>query len=597
MKNFSKTNFKKRKHHWKTTSAALIVTLIFTIILSPFYTDMLQGFIDSRTNGTAYINVTNNHIKEFLISSTENKNGLPSFKKEELKDYTRLLAKINSYWKTFSICYTTQQKSMTKIELSGPFSLSKDVEYPIIIDYRDFKVNEKIIFKDIKNIWQENPYRYQISSEPGEKVCIQIQIRKHHLNLRTLTKIYSFNFCLFLSIFILSFLLSYRLVQYISKFKLLENNSRIDIIFVLSFFLLLFLPMSHISQEIKSEKENRLLMPSPSLFIHNKLNLNYGIEFEKWFNDRFFGRKMLINFHAKWSVLLDKYGKNTKAGIYKDEWLLNTSELTSFIKETELENINKGIRAYRDFCAAHHIKCYIEIVPRKMEFIKDKTFRIIPKNEEDRAKRIVESVKKTQEYDIIYPKKELEKANKTDLVFFKTDHHWTEWGAYIGYLALIERIKQDFENIKPVSEKEYKIFYDKKAKGDYDKILHVGSTCMLLHLKDKSCPLNTDYRYYQHKQEDKFKMKRDDKMAIENFTYPLAQNKQKVMIIGNSFIENFAVFSSYTFPTLLNRRSNNVYEDNLNLSRWKDEVLKEKINIVVILISSEYSNHLQDLEN
>ncbi len=60
--------------------------------------------------------------------------------------------------------------------------------------------------------------------------------------------------------------------------------------------------------------------------------------------------------------------------------------------------------------------------------------------------------------DFIYPKKELLDNKGENILYFKTDTHWTYYGAYFGYKALMEKIKQDFniETLKLADMKEEK---------------------------------------------------------------------------------------------------------------------------------------------
>ena len=573
------------------------ITLLCLLILSPLYTNMLIGFTDSRTNNRALIRLKNETKTKIILSSTANKDGFSSFKKKQGKNPTILEAKINSQWKEFNIEIRALKSENLLLELLGPSEQITGSDYPIIVDYRNLQVGKQVIFKELKHIRSNKPYHYVIPMKAGEHITIKMQIRKHHFSFPALAKTYQFEKGVFISILILSFLFAYKIVQYISKFKIIENNSRIDIVFVIMFILMLFIPMSHMTQGDKSEKENRMLTTYQPLFKNNKLNLEYGKQFEGWFNDRFFARKPLINLYSKLTLHFNKYGKNRKAGIFKDDWILIKEEEKSTITEKDISQIDEGIKAYLGFCKRNNIKCYIEIVPRKLEFIKDKTFRIIPQTEKDKAKIIADKIKEKQNYEIVYPLNELQKANKKDLVFFKTDHHWTEWGAYIGYKALMKKIREDYPRMKAVTENDYDIFYNNQAKGDYERTFFVGSACMLLHLRDKDCPLKVPYRYYRHKNEDKLHVEKNEHLCNKNFYYNEAPNPQKVMIIGNSFTENFGRFSPYAFPVVYNRRTNNREENNLKLSRWKKEILKNKVDIVAIVISSEYSDHLADLKN
>ncbi|MBQ8482113.1 MAG: hypothetical protein IJ532_06220 [Alphaproteobacteria bacterium] len=87
---------------------------------------------------------------------------------------------------------------------------------------------------------------------------------KKELNLHAGHQI---DWCRLIIISVLAFLLMYKFVQYLSKFKIEKQHSRIDIVMLAVFFVLLFVPMSHISDAEKSEQENRMLAKKPQLMI------------------------------------------------------------------------------------------------------------------------------------------------------------------------------------------------------------------------------------------------------------------------------------------------------------------------------------------
>ena len=119
--------------------------------------------------------------------------------------------------------------------------------YPVLVDYRFVSVNKKQILKGRKAFWCKQPLSYSFKAKNGEVIELKFEARKHHWRFSDLRRFYDMNWLLFFSVLILVFLLTYKLVQYVAKFKLLEHNSRIDIVFVVAFAMLLFVPMSHIS--------------------------------------------------------------------------------------------------------------------------------------------------------------------------------------------------------------------------------------------------------------------------------------------------------------------------------------------------------------
>ena len=169
-------------------------------------------------------------------------------------------------------------------------------------------------------------------------------------------------------------------------------------------------------------------------------------------------------------------------------------------------------------------------------------------------------------------------------------------GAFIGYKELMKAIKKDFPDLTILKENDYDIYYSNMVRAEFNRVFWEGHYCKLLNLTVKDCPLNTDYKYYKHKKEEYLKVTIDD-LDNKDFYASYAPNKQKVMIIGNSFTENISYFLASSFENVLKRRCNNMYGDDLKLSRWKEEIVSKNIDILIILVESYYSSHLTDLKD
>ena len=404
-----------------------------------------------------------------------------------------------------------------------------------------------------------------------------------------------FNILMFIIVSTFSFLLSYKLIQYLAKFKILEHYSRIDIVFLCAFFLILLVPISKIDSNEKSEQENRMLAKYVSL-IDNQghINLKYGKNFEAWFNDHFNFRKKLLKFYASILYNINRYYQNSFVIKLKDNWLFDLSDLKfNQISEKELSKIKLGILSFKNFCEENDIKCYIEVVPSKLTFAQDKTF--IKNYKSDKEVGFVIWKYFQNIFPIVFPIDEMLAANKQDYVYFKTDHHWTEWGAYIGYLALMEKIKKDFPQVKAISEQEYNIFYSNKVRAEIERRFWSGLTCK--NLNQDKCILDQKYKYYTHKQEQNIKVLWEKDTYYKYFQNPMSNNDLKVVIIGNSFAENFVSFLPYTFKEVKKYRVNTKYENNLKLSRWQREIKNYKPEILIVLVHSSYSFHLSELKD
>ena len=492
----------------------------------------------------------------------------------------------------------------------GPYAKLDKGSYKIVLDYQLSK-GGKASFDVVTDIGNNCLYKAPLSPDKS-KVAVNVELDKlSKLEVRTFYEgrgiltvekvtiipiplLKHYDFLLAISLFALFFWFYFKLFAWLVKLKWVQNNSRIEILFLAVFFTFLFIPMSNISDAEKSSQENRMLAKFPSLLLNGQLNKAYGTDFEKWFNDRFAGRDFMQYMYTKLQKTVNSIVKQGRVYLGKDDWCFFTDDFDDkSFDEVKLLKVVKNIDRFQSFCRNNNIKCYIEIVPRRAEFAQDKGLRKFGKGNVDFAGILSQRVKEQLGYDIIYPLEEMKKADKQDLVCFKTDHHWTEWGAYVGYQALMKRIKEDFPEIVPVTENDFDIFYDNKVRAEIQRNFNNGSLCQTLNLSMNECPLNVEYRYYKHKDEKSLSVRQDNKLN-KFFKYP-AKNNLKAIVLENSFTENFSSFMAYTFSEYIKLRSNDSHIDNLKLSRWEDLILKEKPDILVLLFESRYIGMLNTM--
>ena len=582
---------------------SILFTLLFTFALFPFYSmdNMERGIRKSRRNEISRIDIINSGAPsnrlEVIQHSPEIKLSYPEWFKKSNGQGMMIETTLKSQWKNFDITLKAIGDGLVNVALLGPDIKKDNKRFPVLVDYKKLSINGTEVLSKRKALWHDKQFNHSINVKNGDIIKVSFTARRHHFRISDFKRFYNFNWYIFSSILIVAFLFSRKLVNYVAMFKVEKRYSRIDIVLVCFFFAVLFIPMLKIDNNEKSLQENRMLAKYMPLFNNNGINLQYGKQFERWFNDRFLGRNILIKLNNDIHQYINKYYGNNKAQMLEDGWLIGVNETRANIISTkQLDEFTNAIKQFNDFCKQNGIVCYIEIAPRKIEFMRDKLLRNVL--ERDPAELLSEHLQNNNITNVVYPLDKFIKHNKEDFVFFKTDHHWTEWGAYIGYKELMKRIKVDFPSIQMVSESDYDIFYDTRVRAEVDRSFWKGHTCMLLNLSEDICPLNEKYKYYTHKNKNELKVDWIKK-GINNktFYYPEAKNKQKVVIIGNSFAENFVSFLAFTFPNVKKLRSNNKYGDNLKISRWKKEILDFKPDIMLIVIQSEYLKHLKDLKD
>ncbi len=403
-----------------------------------------------------------------------------------------------------------------------------------------------------------------------------------------------FDFYLFAIISILAYLGGLKLTEYLADFKYIKRQSRIEIVFLLVFFIMLFLPMSHINQEASSYKENRTLAVYKPLFEYDyKINYDFGSSFDNWFNDRFNLRYPLFVFNNRIKILFNSLVE-TKDAFYnrKTDYIANKDHLfhnDTFFSEDFPRQVAIQLNELNKFCLNHNIKLYVLIVPFSENIYRDKVG--IFTSDKDRVHDVINSIIEKSDAKIIYPANELYAAKKNDYTFFKTEHHWTEYGAYIGYQKLMSEITKDFPQVPVQKESNYNILYSNKVRGDFWRDFGAGETLHyhFPYLEKKADKiLDTKYKYYEHKNKKLLKSEfiNVPQKFQKNFYYPYGADL-RVFETGTSMNENLLQFMPYSFKHIKYIRLCNVidvpwYEEFKIMKRYKQDIIDFKPDIMVL---------------
>lgn len=488
---------------------------------------------------------------------------------------------LKSKWRAYELTAQAAADGEVKIVLKSPVRDGRITR----TDFRGLKINGREMFRGERAFSVMHPYEYTTKIKKGETLRLAFEARRHRFAFADL-KEYGINFCMLFTVTVVSFLLAYGLVAYVSRFKLLEHGSRIDIVFVCVFFFLLLVPASKISREEKSVQENRRLAAYVPLFSDQGLNNRFGQDFEAWFNDRFNYREAVISFYSGLEMLLNSRINNKVAFFNKKtHWLFNNEQLKirKLSRQTE-DRVLRELSAAGRFFRRQGIKTYMLMVPGKIDIYAkaaEPYYKVRGIQNEGTIKRMMSELP----FPVVYPLAELQEGAKENFVFFKTEHHWTEWGAYLGYRKLMQTIAKDFPAAGAVGEDAYDIFYKRRVRGDWDREdFTLGQTFVQMNVKypeDKL--LDVEYKYYNPKKvlaEDV-----NDTEMTKHYHNPDG-NGLRVMLIGTSMSENLLQFLPQNFSELKYFRTNNspivpVAEEKKIMKRYKREILEYKPDILV----------------
>ena len=196
-------------------------------------------------------------------------------------------------------------------------------------------------------------------------------------------------------------------------------------IFMLTMPVLTFIFMSP-EEKPFSENENRYLAAFPDFSIEKYLDESFMNDFDEWLSDRFLWREDWIKLKNKTDQIT---GKTEINGVFIEDNMM--MQVWNGYDEELLE---KNINAINNFVKAHpDIPSYFMLVPNAQEIYYDKlpSFAEVGNQKEfiDMFYASLEGFSGTVDaYSLL-------EQNKDSYIYYRTDHHWTSYGAYLGYSA------------------------------------------------------------------------------------------------------------------------------------------------------------------
>ncbi len=204
------------------------------------------------------------------------------------------------------------------------------------------------------------------------------------------------------------------------------KNKQLTILFIIIIGSLSIINLISPSKSF-SDKENRYLQQIPKISWASIKSGDFSSQFEKYTGDQFIFRDSWIGLKTlSEKVMLKKdngrvyFGKenylfDVKEDLDKVQYDKNINYLNQFV--TNLDSIDK------------EIEITALLIPTKASVLNDKLPPFAPTVDED---DLFNKLEKALDNDIklVNPHKALSLESDT---YYKSDHHWTSYGAYLGY--------------------------------------------------------------------------------------------------------------------------------------------------------------------
>lgn len=396
-----------------------------------------------------------------------------------------------------------------------------------------------------------------------------------------------------LSIFVISVIIIYGLIINILYPLLTGGTWKLgSIVYLILIFGVLLIPLlrTHVNENVNKE-ENRTLAKVPADFLaKGKINESFGKQFESWFNDRFGARKYFLLLHTTVENLISAgHVENDKAFLGQEKWLFYKGDKSVELFQNrlqftncQLEVIHRNLLHIKSYLSNHNCDFYVLVAPNKADVYGEYYKKGIHKVRNEDRLHFLKCYLESQQnpFKVIYPLSELNNHKSDGLMYYKTDTHWSEAGAYVGYLALMEEIRKQHPNIDFLSPNQMKYSGKNKPSGDLTAMLNLNNK----HWYDKDEYINPEpHKGFHYSVEETIPKKGGRK---DYFIRTVNQNKKgKVLVFRDSFSSALIPYVSETFGEVIYIWTHDL-NGNIKL------VEKEKPDIVIHELVSRYTQDL-----
>ena len=360
--------------------------------------------------------------------------------------------------------------------------------------------------------------------------------------------------------------------------------------FVFSILVILFTVIDIINSPNEfSELENRKLSQMPILSLKSYIDTSFSSDYEKYINDQFFLRDNWIDLKSRIEYLLGKR-ENNDIIFGKENYLFK--KFTTFNDEMLKNNLNSIIT----FTNNYNKEVDFFIIPNSYAIYDELTPRYLPLVDQLSLVNSINSylsLKSNDHINTINVAEELLK-NKDDYIYYKTDHHWTSYGAYLAYLTYMDYLGLeivDINNLEKITINNFLGTYynrSKYFKADSDFITYYNILGLHIEIDGKEQLSLMDLDKF--KGSDKysaFLWGNNGLTKVINENISEERKGSSILIFKDSYANSFIQFLSYNYEII----------DIIDLRYFKESIrnfMKDK-DYNEILIMYSFNNLSSDI--
>src|SRR5215468_6779654 len=222
-----------------------------------------------------------------------------------------------------------------------------------------------------------------------------------------------------------------------------------DTVLVVVFLVAICLPAADALLDLDPTRlvEKRRLTPPPVSRLSQPIEVSYTGAFESWWNDSFGFRRSLVVAYSR--ALLSLGVSSTPSVIVgKSGWLFFAGDeaLASYravqpLTEAELTRWQQRMERRQAWLAERGVRFLVVIAPNKEpiypEYMPARLNRV---RETTRLDQIVSHMRERSSVTIVDPRAALRSAKAGGTVYFRTDTHWNDAGAWLLHREILKQL-------------------------------------------------------------------------------------------------------------------------------------------------------------
>lgn len=348
----------------------------------------------------------------------------------------------------------------------------------------------------------------------------------------------------------------------------------INKLFITIFAIIVLLPLIFVSLRIKVD----------SKFSKHQIDANFESNFplkEDMFKIFFYIKEDLFGVNAIPDKVIDFKNGWLFGG---DHWSDNFSESMRYVnfKSDELTTLEKNIKQKQIWCSKQKIKYFIAVAPNKETIYRE----LIPLDVGSKISKMEQTQNICLKNGVGYIDlgKQFPKDKFSNLLYHKTDTHWTELAGYYAYLEILNQINKQLNfNILPIPLSNFKVEKSDVIIGDLNEIRGKVTNENLLVMK----PVNFELKYKEvgKKLEIPSPYENDPNLYERRM---ISENNLKIMLLHDSFGGYMTKFLCNHFGEVLH-----IWKHEFN----QDLIQKEKPDIIIQEFVERNVDFLLDPQN